>query len=366
MNLVQWKEIIESDSKGRYKILEESLNISPTEAKEAFADPVIAGILVYEKALDMGLEKYQALGEIKTHTVAALVEQEWDRNSSRKLSRRLQERYAKFRLNGEPYIHHLRSEVFRQVEGKRLNPNFTNGDWDVEYSRHDLVRGTKIPPLIDEQSSFLCGVYTSIGHLNGTHQFYLSSSKKRHEFIDTVVSHLVKDIFNLEFEMNKSAVTKSSGFNNKYYSFNTFDPTITSKAHAQFLDKYFYDPDNAPRAIVDDEVCTSEVDKRLLGYFAGLVNSRGTLSRENNSLILNIMSKNRRNFLQNTAELGGELGFNSTLRDKNNTNMLRYSKKELEKMTQTHMPFYESRPEIFSSYQGIFCNPYQLRQLEEL
>lgn len=358
-NIVPWKELMECSEQTRYELLEERLGISREEAISV-ESPVEAGTLVLQKSIDLGLEKYEALGQLTTHTLAAITEDNFDGNFARRFSRRLKDRYGE-KTADIPYIHFLRSEVFENFFGKSLEANHSVSGWDVDFSTHDLVRGTKLPFPIDDLSVFLCGVYNAIGHQNGSNQFYLCSAKNRVDFIDSIVKPGVRKVFNIDFEMNPSFVTKTSGFTDKTYTFENFQPTITSKAHSQFLKKYLL---HVPDILESDEYCTSCIDERFRTYFAGVVSARGNLSRENNSLILQMINRDATS-LENLAYFGQELGYNCTVKPKNNSYILRFPRKDVVRMAEENIPLY-GKDGIFTDYKGVFSNPTHLQKLDLL
>ena len=184
MALVPWKKLIEADDLGRQELLEEKLDITKSEIYEVEGDHLSAGCLIFEKSLKKGLKKNQALAEITTHTLSALVEADWgnSRNAVRRTSKKIKKDYLSLKNNIEnkvdqdfSNIHFLREDVFELVKNKKFLVNSINKNgWDINFSSKDLLRGTKLPHKFDGLSYFLFGVYYAIGNPGRENQFYLN------------------------------------------------------------------------------------------------------------------------------------------------------------------------------------------------
>jgi len=373
-----------------YKILEKGLNISRFEAESVVGDMIGAACMIYEKALARGLKKNQALAEIKTYTLAALVDDVWSsnpNNSARRVGRKLVKHYGHERASTRkrtgrtlPHIHFLREDAFRLVSQKTLLANAlkSNSTWDVEYSNIDINRGTKIPNPLDELGAFLLGVYFSIGSPGEGNQFYFNVRKSNRLLVEKMISKCILELFNIKGEMFSRPKNKRSGFNSQKYSFDESEMSITSKAHREFIDKYFRfwtDYDNGslenrayriPWRLYDQSKHSTMIDQRMYYFFMGIIATRGTVQNENNSKILLIFNKNR-SLLDRIQEVSEYNDFFPSLKAKNDSYHLRFTRNDLEKMVNSddNGILRKKYPHLITQQRGLIVNPYHLRQLEK-
>jgi hypothetical protein len=386
MAIVPWKKLIESSETQKDGLLEEKLGITREEIIMVKDDYLSAACLIFEKTLKMGLKKHQALAEITTHTVSALVENDWSKpqTSVRRTSRLIKNDY--FVLKNEMFkqsrqefsnIHFLREEVFQLVKNKEFLVNSINKNgWDVTFSSKDILRGTKLPHKIDGLFSFLLGVYFSIGNPGKQNQFYLNTKKNRIDFLDEIVSSTVLKIFNIKSGVYSNLVNKKSGYNSKIYSFYDHEYSITSKAHQQFIKNYFNfwknnQPLNhakrvykIPELIFDGVYSDLPFKKKIKYFFSGIINSRGNIQSENKSKIMIMIDKNY-SYLESIQKICLLNGYNPTLKSKNDSYILRFSKSMLKDLVvnQETPLFYENK-NLFEKNLGVFVNSYQIEKLK--
>lgn len=385
MAIVPWKKLIESDDFQRQKLLEEKLGITQEEMYDVEGDYLAGACLIFSKTKDMGFKKNQSLAEITTHTLSALVESDWDKpqNAIRKTSRAMKKEYVNLNRSisektGQEFtnIHFLREDAFKEVEKKEFLANSVNHNgWDVLFSKKDILRGIKIPYKVDELFSFLLGVYFSIGSPGYENQFYLNVKKNRVDFLDDIISKTILTLFNIKGGVNSREVKKKSGYNDKEYSFNNYEYSITSYAHQNFIKNHFKfwkskRPLNysrrkyqIPEIILADETSKISMEDKMKYFFIGIINSRGNIQKENKSNIMIMIDKNK-SYLEEIQKISQINGYYPTIRPKNNTFILRYSKKILNRLiTNQKIPLFYQNKKIFERNSGVFVNSHQIKQL---
>lgn len=380
---IHWKELMNADGRTRYKLLQTALGISYAQVDSVIGDPRAAAVLVYKKCLEQGLKKHQALAKIKTHTMAALVIEDWSDSvrASRRFSRMLSELYQEEQqltreFTGKifPFIHFLREETFNHVSGKHIVPNAVKSDWDVRFSKYDLVRGTKLPQSLDELAYTLLGTYWAIGGRGGGEQYYLNVAKRNREYIDGVVHRAIKHIFNIDKKLIARPSRKKTGWNGHEYTITCWEFSVSSTAHRQFVEKYCtaYTESNGARTYVlpsllfDDSRTSLDEEQRFYSLLIGAIAGRATISKENGSKVMHVFDQNI-SYLTCFQGLSERVGVHPTLNPKNDSQLLRFSRRDIENLieSESHPTLTEQYPTIVPAQRGIFINPRHLSQLAE-
>lgn len=384
MAKIGWRELYDSNSESRYDVLLDSLGITREEAEAVINKPLDAARLIFSKTQKMDLPFRESLAEITTSTLASLVERDWNTESPRLASKELKKMFGSDRELFQdrygitlPYIHFLRASTFKAETGRELLPNVLNSNgWDLKFSNRDLVKGTKVPHQFTEIGTALMGVYFAVGCPADGYKFILNIDKQNSEFHQIFTIPSIGNLFNINTKIIPNKTVKK-GFSDKLYSFNAYDLTVISKAHSEFVARYFNfwasgkgtnhkeSVYSIPRKLSNEKIHPMQDYDTAYHFFSGIVNSRGCVVRENGSSILIMIDKNI-SYLDAIKQCAEAIGLEPTLKPKNDSNILRFSRKDLEKIVnmepldQYETPLREYVPE----QRGLIINPYQLRSLE--
>ncbi len=364
-NLVSYSKLFNSTPEQRDELIKDSLGITPEERK-SLKGVLDASVLLYRKALEKGLKKAEAAGQITYQNLASLLG-DWKQPVSDVFNvvKDVSDLLQKIEYNeNTTKINSLRGYVFEIVHKKpmRYNKEKTGNYHNVEFSSMDLARGTKIPATLDERLALLMGVYFMSARPAKMNKIYFEINKRNVDFFAYCVKPLVYDLFNLNIKITKTQ-TKKRGFNNKYYEFDKLGMYIASLAHFTFFTRQHNYIDAEKKFRVPDIILESYVDparshlKKL--FFTGIIASGGALVRENNYRQLKFFNRNKQ-LLGEIQKISLQLGFNSKLAQKKNSYVLWFSRKETIRMAE------DGSAEYWPAQVGYFINPQHIRAIYEL
>src|SRR3989338_8350368 len=166
-------------------------------------------LLLYEALLEKGVSKHSALGHITYPTLhAVLTEDSSDWWNNILIAQAIQREFGEVQYHSHlrvtrnvPKIAGLRKWVSEQTHGRTLYLNVAKAAdiWgpDVTFSYVDMIKGTKLPSIIDARVSFLLGVlYFSSINLD-RHRIDMSLPEY-YSGLRPIIQSLYKQIFNNE------------------------------------------------------------------------------------------------------------------------------------------------------------------------
>lgn len=370
--LIGWREIMEATSHERDLLLIERLGIMPGEADEC-NDIHDAARLIMKKAMGIGLEKYDALQQISTHNLAALLSPDWSSPSdaSRATSRQITETMIK-RYNGEglnfPAIHYLRADAFMDITGKPLTVNAEEAfhTWEIDFSDHDLIKGVKLPDRLGEVECFVLGAYSALGLYSSQNNLILNTGLKNKDFVFGTLSDCVEETFNI-------TTTKIDNKNSRPANPKTTKPKhkldcyIKSQAHRDFVEQYFshYSGDGrekkytVPENLKDDSLFTLPYETRIQLFAMGMLSSRPYVTSERGKPVLRVKRKNE-SYVEMMKQVCDELDIKSIARKESGSHVFIIHEKGIADVMTRDVPV--AHP-LLSRYPGMLQNPHQHRAL---
>jgi hypothetical protein len=389
-SLISWEELFRSSSEQRFTLLRNALGIDSEAAKRLIGSSVEAGCLILESGLEMGLSKREALEQISTINIAAVIDPDWEKPQTaiKNSNHELHARYSGEKVSSRkqfgidfPLIHFLRKESFERVVGKSFIANaiLTKRYWDVRASNQDFKRGSIIPYPVDEMGLFIMGVYYTISSTNGKNQFILHSDKKRKDFIEKIMVPSVMRYFNAVIPIRNSERFYENRPSGKSYTSKILDIRVTSKMHRDFVERYFRFRRDLG-GLADHYLLPSLLDKRNYYnlrlaerederhsfFLFGALNARGSIQYENDTAIMIMIDKNE-SYLDIIQEVAENVGYRPSLkrRGKSDTYQLRFSRKEVDRMREETLcdRLFDRYPDIFRERMGIFVNPHQIQRI---